>query len=68
MESKEENKPRELDQINKEYEQLATLVGDIEAKLAILTKKKEAILRRIFELDVEAESASQRNSSAKDAE
>jgi len=46
--------PRTLDQINQEYEHLAKLIGDIEAKVAILGKKKEAILRRVFEIDLEA--------------
>lgn len=45
---------RELNDINREYERLAVILGDIEAKLAILGQKKQAVLARIFELDAEA--------------
>lgn len=53
MEKAADNR-RTLEQINKEYETVVTFIGDIEAKLAILTKKKEVLLRRVYELDLEA--------------
>ena len=46
-----DNQKDNLDAINEEYGQLATLIGDIEAKLAVLTQKKTALLKRVFELD-----------------
>lgn len=57
----EEQKPqRTFAEVNADYKHVATLIGDIVAKVSMLEEQKARLLKRVYELDAEASEAMQR--------
>lgn len=57
---------REFDEINKEYNQVCTILGDLEVKASDLKLAKENILLKVAALKKESKDASEREAKRKE--
>lgn len=58
--------PREFDEINKEYNQVCTILGDLEVKVSDLQAAKANILLKVAALKKESKDATEREAKRKE--